>query len=98
MPSTLWDIPAYRPGNCTQEAAAKLIAPVAASMREKVFQYIKTQGNSGATNEEISAALGMKLQTVCARVNELQKQHRISWEGKQRHTQSGASAKVWETV
>jgi hypothetical protein len=90
--------PAYRPGNSTQQAAAESIAPKASSMRLQVLNYIKAQGNAGATNEEIGTALNMKLQTVCARVNELQKSRDIGWLGQQRHTDSGRDAKVWRVI
>jgi len=95
--NTLWDIPAYRPGNETQEAAAKAIAPNASGLREQIYHLILA--SDGLTNEEIANGLGIKLQTVCGRVNELQGSRglpaRIEWSGEYRNTSSGCRAKVW---
>lgn len=93
--NSLFDLaPAARTGQITQQAAAASVAYRAPSMREKVLAYIKAR-TQGATNEEISDALKMKIQTVCGRVNELQKLNAIEWRGELRATESGVQAKVW---
>ncbi len=98
---TLFDFPAYRTGHDTQAAAALSVREHAGGMREKVWQFIAARGSEGATNEEIANGLGMKIQTVCGRVNELQGisekglPRRIVDSGARRKTSSGCSAKVW---
>lgn len=95
-PSTLWDVqPPARAGHVTQLGAARAVAGRAPGMRERVFEFIRSQ-LAGAINEEIAAALGMKIQTVCGRVNELQQQGRVAWTpGEYRDTSAGVKAKVW---
>lgn len=95
--TSLFDIPAYRPGNETQRAAALAIRHKAISLREKVYQFIAIR-EQGATNEEIADSLGMKIQTVCGRVNELQKERRLIHDGEYRVTSSNCKAKVWKAV
>lgn len=56
----------------TSIAAAEAIADFAPNLRGKVFAFVGKRP-TGATRQEISDQLGMKLQTVCARVNELMK-------------------------
>ena len=63
--------PAPHNRTATSIEAAERIAPKAGTMRARVLDYIAAAGEIGATNAEIAAGLGMKLQTVCGRVNEL---------------------------
>lgn len=97
------DLPAHRPGNETQREAARQVAPTVGAQRERVFEFIQSRGNHGATIEEISLALAIRQSAVCARVNEL-------WSGPRglpvritnenngkRPTTSGCMAKVWTT-
>ena len=92
---SLWDVqPAARAGQVTQQGAAAAVAGKAPAMRERVYVYVRARLD-GATNEEIADALKMKIQTVCGRVNELQKLGRSEWRGESRATCAGVKAKVW---
>jgi predicted transcriptional regulator len=94
---TLFDpLPVYRRGHGTQMEAAARVASSAGVMRERVLAFIKEKG--GAHNEEVALALGMKLATVCARCNELQKARLVAFRGRLGTTTSGCSAKIWEAV
>lgn len=63
--------------------------------RAKVFKAILRSGKSGLTIEEISVSTEIKLQTVCARRNELGKKNLVADSGLRRTTSSGSTAKVW---
>lgn len=96
-------LPAYRPKQVTQRGAAAHVAPFCAGLRAEVLEYIQSCGQRGATNEEISEATGIKLQTVCGRVNELQGNDARGLPvlvicGGYRPVKSGAKAKVWVAV
>lgn len=92
----LWDIaPPARRGEATQAAGAAAIAPRAPALRARVLAYIRSRGESGATNEEISHALAMKLQSVCGRIGELRNLGLIFEARFRRENLSGVEAKVW---
>jgi len=79
------------------QQAKQSLAPVLPSMRERVYAYIDSCGMSGATDDEIEVALGMKHQTASARRKDLWDASRISWDGRKRKTRSGCLANVWIT-
>lgn len=79
----------------TSKAAAKSIAPVKETVREKILKYIKARGINGATIEEIANATGIRIQTVCARRNELDYMGEVYDSGVRRVTSSGRYATVW---
>lgn len=96
-------LPAFRPRNVTQRAAAADVAPFCEGLRAEIYEFIRSRGEAGATNEEISDATEIKLQTVCGRVNELQGDERRGFPvmvvcGGYRKTKSGSRAKVWVPV
>jgi hypothetical protein len=64
----------------TSIAAAEAIAEMAGTLRGQVYDYLVERGSQGATRQEISDALRMKLQTVCGRMGELKALHLV-WEG-----------------
>lgn len=64
-------------------------------MRGEVFRCVLRRGALGATIEEIAALTGIRVQTVCARRNELGNKGLIVDGGSRRETMSGSSAKVW---
>ena len=64
----------------TSIAAAEAIAEMAGTLRGQVYDYLVQCGSAGATRQEISEALSMKLQTVCGRMGEL-KAMTLVWEG-----------------
>lgn len=63
----------YRSESPTSEAAAKRAAssPKLGSDRRRVYDAILAAGAHGRTRQELADRLGMKIQTVCARVNDL---------------------------
>ena len=96
-------LPAYRPSEVTQRAAAADVAPYCEGLRGRILEFIQARGERGATNEEISDEMKLRLQTVCGRVNELQGDERRGFSvlvvcGGYRKTKSGSTAKVWVAV
>lgn len=87
--------PPARPECRTQVAASNAVAPYTPTMRERVLAYLLERGSEGATIEEIAGALGMRVSSVCGRVNELRKVDRIRDRGVTRANQSGVQAIVW---
>lgn len=80
----------------TSLAAGRSIpASTSKRLRLEVFKYILYAGRNGKTIEEVSEETGIKLQTVCARRNELDKSGLVIDSGSRRPTLSGRSAKVW---
>jgi len=77
MPAaTLFDVaaefppPAARRGCYTQQLAARAAAPFAGRQRDRVLECLRFH-SEGLTRGQIARALGMRLQSVCARVSEL---------------------------
>lgn len=68
----------------------------APNLRQRVLEVIQSAGESGLTIEEIVNATGIKLQTVCARRNELEKSGQVISSGTRRKTESGRTAIVWK--
>lgn len=65
-------------------------------LRQKVLEYIRSQGLRGATAEEAERALGLGRSTVSARMTELKALGLIK-QIDRRKTSSGRSAGVWTT-
>jgi hypothetical protein len=65
--------PPYAPGSRTSAAAAASVAHLTQGMRARVLAHIVGCRSRGATREEVSEALSMKIQTVSARCSELLK-------------------------
>lgn len=80
----------------TSRAAAHAIRESAPNLRARVLEFIAARGPQGATNDEIAAGLGMLLQSVCARANELWARKQIRDSGRTRLSRTGRPAKVWE--
>lgn len=70
-------------------------SPRAMILRDRVLAYVKRRGRTGATDEEISHALGMPGNTARPRRIELRDACRIEHDGRFRPTVSGRSAAVW---
>lgn len=91
----LRDLPLpYQRNSETSRLAAESSRPRAPTDRATILEYLLAQGERGATNEEISDALGIKLQTVCPRVLELRQADQVVSAGR-RATRSGRLAEVW---
>ena len=88
-------IPAPHNRTDTSEQAAKKVRQHGPTMRQRVLNHLAAQAGRGATIEEVSTDLGMRLQTVCGRVSELRKLGLIEDSGKRRSTESGRPAIVW---
>lgn len=91
----LRDLPLpYQRDSETSRLAAESSRPRAPTDRATILEYLLAQGAHGATNEEISDALGIKLQTVCPRMLELRQADQAVSAGR-RKTRSGRDAEVW---
>ena len=101
MNHRVWDVqadpPAWRHSE-TSKAAAESIKEVAGRLRRKVYEYLRSKGEVGATDHEVQAALGMLGSTQRTRRNELQKQGRVEDSGTTRLTPSRCRATVWRIV
>ena len=79
----------------TSKDAASSMKVLAAEQRALVYHYICTQGERGATDEEIQEALGLRVQSETPRRGELVL-HKLVLETEQRRrTRSGRWAIVW---
>jgi len=96
-PATFPDPPARKRGPATSKAAARSMRSAAPSIRDRVLLHIADVGERGATNEQLADALGLRMSTVTARVNELSKRGYVRDSGERRVTTSGRSAIVWKT-
>lgn len=94
--SVLRDLPLpYQRNSETSRMAAESSRPRAPTDRAAILEYLLAQGEHGATNEEISEALRIKLQTVCPRMLELRGDVQVVKAGRRRATRSGSMAEVW---
>lgn len=91
-------LPAFQRHSDTSRAAAIEIHDSAATIRERVYEFIKGRGESGATDEEIQVALDLHGNTERPRRRELQKDLRIIDSASRRQTESGRKAVVWVAV
>ena len=95
----------YVKGSETSQAAAESMEPHAPTIRHRVFRYILSRGDHGATDDEIEGALGLKHQTASARRRELEKDYgavRLETLGdgtpRKRRTGSGRMAGVYVAI
>lgn len=79
----------------TSRDAAIKARPKAPGDRAGILGYVMGLGTFGATNEEVSIALGIKIQTVCPRMKELRESGDLIWSGEKRITTSRSEANVW---
>lgn len=86
--------PPYQRHSETSKAAAESVRPKTVPYRTAIIGYVIGRAELGATREEISEALGIKLQTVCPRVGELLKLGEFVCADFKRPTRSGKSADV----
>jgi hypothetical protein len=76
-------------------AKASVAGSVSRTLRQRVFLFILSKGNFGATINEIVDGTGIMLQTVCARRKELEEKRLVIDSARRRPTPSGRSAIVW---
>ena len=82
-------------GSETSKAAAEAVDVHAGLMRDQVLSFIRARGEEGATDEEVSFALNMKLDTARARRCELRDAGLVRDNGRRRVTASGRRAVCW---
>ena len=82
----------------TRRAAGRAIAGCARDHREQVLGFIRSRGARGATDEEVSETLGLKLDTSRARRCELRDAGDVTDGGRRRRTHSGRRAVAWITT
>ena len=86
----------YATGSDTSQAAAESMKPHAPTLRHRVYQYILSQGEHGATDAEVEGATGLKHQTASARRRELEIEYGAVYLSKmRRRTGSGRLAGVY---
>lgn len=79
----------------TRRAAVAAIAPLAGGMGRRVLEFIRSRGERGATDEEISLELSMRDSTARARRVELRDAEKIRDSSRRRETRSGRLSIVW---
>jgi|SRR5215472_534331 len=79
----------------TERAAAVLVTPRSGTARMRVLLYIASRGEEGATDEEASLALGLRLYTAAPRRNELLNDGWVQASGRTRPTTMRTPAMVW---
>ena len=85
------------PHNSTETSveAAESAVSHAGFQKERVYNEIRRRGIAGATNDELSVALDLTIQTVCPRANELFQEGRIQKSGVKRLTRSDRRTEAW---
>ena len=79
----------------TSVAAGRAIAPAAATLRARVFQYLMQREAKGATLDEMEEALQMPGNTLRPRRKELETMGIVIDSGAKRPTRTGKQAIVW---
>jgi hypothetical protein len=89
----------FAAGSETSKAAANAARPHAARIRKAVYDYIRSCGGNGCTDEELCAALSeYRRDSLRPRRFELTKSEHVEDSGRQRETTSGRKATVWITT
>ena len=88
-------IPPHAAKSETSAAAAAAIAGAISRLQATVLDYVRKQGNRGATDEETAAGLRMQIDTTRARRVELRDLGVVRDSGTTRPTQHGRAAVVW---
>jgi hypothetical protein len=93
--TTQLELAPYQPHSPTSIAAAVAITPDTPTLRRQVLDYIVSQGQRGATDEQIQEALAMNPSTQRPRRIELVRDGLVRDSGTTRLTGSGRKAVVW---
>ena len=88
----------YMRDSDTSREAAESMASIAPTIRQRVYQYILSQGHFGSTDDEIEVGLSMSHQTASARRRELEKCGAVYRTDERRPTRSGRRAGVYRAV
>lgn len=90
-------LPPHQAHSATSKAAAVAIVSDRNTLRKQVYEFIKSKGLNGATDEEIQDGLGMNPSTQRPRRVELWTDGKIVKNGEcKRPTKSGRLASVWQ--
>jgi hypothetical protein len=73
----------------TSYEAAVSIADCAPTMEQKVLDAVHAAGTAGMTNEEVVDQIGMRLSSVCGRMNALWEKGKVIRTGMERPGASG---------
>lgn len=79
----------------TSREAAVAIEPRSETLRRAVLEFIRSRGETGATDEECQEGLAMNPSTQRPRRIELQQAGLVHDSGRTRLTKSGRKAVVW---
>jgi hypothetical protein len=88
-------LPPPHNGTDTSADAAESVANLTGELRIKIFDWLVTKGDLGATSDEAEVALGLSHQTCSPRILELRKANMVVDSGLRRLTRGGRKAKVW---
>ena len=77
LKSASYELPFASGSDTSRDAAIRAERFVGAQGRA-VYDWWLLQGEHGATQREASAAMGIERASICARVNELEKQERLT--------------------
>ncbi len=89
------EMPMYESHSDTSIAAAASMKQTAPILRAKVEAFIRNCAVTGATDDEVEVAMGLRHQTASARRVELLKREIVYDSGRRRKTRSGRNATVW---
>lgn len=79
----------------TSDVAARRIRGAVPRLLDRVFAFLASRGEDGATDEEAATVLRLKAQTFTPRRGELVKAGLVVDTGRRRSTTSGRPAAVW---
>ena len=85
-------------GSDTSRAAADAMRRHAPTLRQKVYDYIVSRGDYGATDDEIAVSLELRHQTASPRRRGLVIMGAVYATEERRPTRSGQTATVWRAV
>jgi hypothetical protein len=88
------DKPLPHNGTPTSRLAAKVMKPLAGKQLAKIFEFLKSRGADGATDQE-QQLLGLSGDSQRPRRNRLVELGWVKDSGVMRMTKSGTPAKVW---
>lgn len=83
-------------GSQTSTDAAESIAPAVGTLQARVYEFLKSKADRGATDEEMQLGLDMSPSTQRPRRVELVRKGLVIDSGEKRETKSGRSAVVWK--
>lgn len=79
----------------TSADAAFEVTPRTGTQRRSILDWVASQGDNGATDEEMQHRLGLRYSSECARRKELERGGWIEDSGRRRLTTSNSPAAVW---